>query len=157
MKYSMHKAIAHVYLYLWCAGIRRIEGLLALRASSDAVLKIASDPGGIRKSSHPVRSLVSMPTGLHWLLMTTKYYSKIWGPLLIVRVLPGNTFIPNVILAKFAIDFTKHCLLCLSRLSLRLSVNLLRVPEMVGVFSENYRKILLICDDTFFFLKSDKR
>jgi len=106
---------------------------------------------------HPVRSLVSMPTGLHWLLMTTKYYSKIWGPLLIVRVLPGNTFIPNVILAKFAIDFTKHCLLCLSRLSLRLSVNLLRVPEMVGVFSENYRKILLICDDTFFFLKSDKR
>jgi hypothetical protein len=98
-----------------------------------------------------------MPTGLHWLLITTKYYSKIWRALLIVRVVPDNTFIPNVILVKFAIGFTKFCQLCLPRLSLQLSVNLLRVPVIVSLLSENYRNILLICDDTFFFLKSDQQ
>jgi len=42
----------------------RIEGLLGSRASSDAVFKIASDPGGIRNSSHLVRSLVTILTEL---------------------------------------------------------------------------------------------
>jgi len=68
---------------------------------------------------------------------------------------PDSRFIPKLILETFSIEFYKVTLLCLPRLSIRLSVNLLKVPEMVSVFSENYRKILLF-DDTFVFLKSDQ-
>ena len=70
--------------------------------------------------------------------------------------MPDSRFIPKFVLETFSIGFYKVTLLCLPRLSLRLSVNLSRVPEMVSVFSVNYRKILLF-DDKFVFLKSDQR